>query len=42
MVQEQLLLGVNYNMDQENFIPWSSFTPILIVKLEYEIENMCG
>ena len=39
MVQEQLLLGVNYNMYQENLIHWSSFTPILIVKLESEIKT---
>jgi hypothetical protein len=39
MVQGQLLLGVNYNMYQENLIPWSSFTPILIAKLESEIKT---
>ena len=39
MVQERLSLGVNYNMYQENFILRSSFIPILIAKLECEIET---
>jgi hypothetical protein len=39
MVLEQLLLGVNYNMYQENIIPWSSSTLILNVNLEYEIKT---